>query len=35
MLNSTDNIYSSQLLLMTSQTTAGYAATFNIGLNIG
>jgi protocatechuate 3,4-dioxygenase beta subunit len=33
-LNSTDNIYSSQLLLTVAQTAAGYAATFNIGLNI-
>jgi protocatechuate 3,4-dioxygenase beta subunit len=33
-LNSTDNIYQEQLLLTTTKTDQGYAATFDIGLNI-
>ena len=34
-LNSTDRIYDSQLLLAATQTNAGYAATFDIGLQQG
>ena len=33
-LNSTDNIYQDLLLLTTNKTDQGYAATFDIGLNI-
>jgi protocatechuate 3,4-dioxygenase beta subunit len=33
-LNSRDNIYDDQLLLMVSQTEQGYAAAFDIGLQI-
>ena len=34
MLNSTDNIYDDLLLLTVTQTGQGYAATFDIGLQM-